>query len=138
MSTCHGTQHPSRALKPGERRGANPPQASTREQLCRRLFFFFLSFILTILGEFQVDSKGTQPCIYMYPFFARLHIPSRLPHNFEQSSLCCAPGPCCSCILRIAVSPCPSQTPYYPFPSSFPFVCQHLDFRFLASSTVIE
>ena len=36
---------------------------------------------------------------------------SRLPHDTEQSSLCCPAGPCWFCMLNIAVCPCPSQTP---------------------------
>jgi len=35
-----------------------------------------------------VDSKGSQPYIHMYPFSSKLPIPSRLPCNIEQSSLC--------------------------------------------------
>ena len=32
-------------------------------------FYFILGYSqLIILGQFQVNSKGTQPCIYMYPF----------------------------------------------------------------------
>ena len=92
------------AVPRSQGRGAGPILLRLPQGSSYAAPFFFLSFILTILGEFQVDSKGTQPCISMYPFFARLHIPSRLPHNFEQSSLRCVPGPCCSCILRIAVT----------------------------------
>ena len=36
---------------------------------------------------------------------------SRLPHDTEQSSLCCPAGPCWFSMLNIAVCPCPSQTP---------------------------
>ena len=38
-------------------------------------------------------------------------VPSRLPHNIEQSSLCCAVGLCWLSILNIAVCTCPSQAP---------------------------
>ena len=36
-------------------------------------------------------------------------LPSRLPHNIEQSSLCYRVGPCQLSILYIAVYTCPSQ-----------------------------
>ena len=35
-----------------------------------------------------MHSKGTKPYIYMYPFSPN-SLPSRLPHNTEQGSLCC-------------------------------------------------
>ena len=38
-------------------------------------------------------------------------LPSRLPHNFEQSCLCYTAGSWWESILNIAVSTCPSQTP---------------------------
>ena len=38
-------------------------------------------------------------------------LPSRLPHNMEQSSLCYAVGPCWSSSLNIAACTCPSLTP---------------------------
>ena len=39
-------------------------------------------------------------------------LPSRLPRNSEQSSLCCTVGPCWLSILNIVVCTCPPQTPY--------------------------
>ena len=49
-------------------------------------------------------------------------VPSRLPHNSEQSSLCYTVGPCWLSIYSIAVCTCPSQVHVheYPFPSPFP------------------
>ena len=47
-------------------------------------FYFILKYSqLTMLWQFQVDDKDTQPYIYVihYP------LPSRLAHNIEQSSL---------------------------------------------------
>ena len=38
-------------------------------------------------------------------------LPSRLPHNIEQSSLCSTVGPSWLSILNTAVYLCPSQTP---------------------------
>ena len=67
-----------------------------------------------MLRRFQVDSKGTQPYTYMYPFSPRL--PSKLPHNKEQSFLRCTVGPCWFSILNIAVCTCPSPLPNCPSP----------------------
>ena len=47
-------------------------------------------------------------------------LPSRLPHNPEQSSTCSAVGPCWWCILSVAVCTYPSQLPNCPFFPSFP------------------
>ena len=65
---------------------------------------------LTMLCQFQVNSTGTQPDMYMYPFSPTL-LPSRLPHNTEQSPMCYTVGPCWLSILTIAVCTCPPQTP---------------------------
>ena len=66
-----------------------------------------------------MDSKGTQPYIYMYPFSPQTPLPSRLLHNIEQNSLCCIVGLCWLSILNIAECTCWSQTPYL-FPHSSP------------------
>ena len=69
-----------------------------------------------------LQSVGSQRVRHDWSGLACTHIlpqaplPSRLPHNIEQSSLCCTVGPCCLSILNIAVCTCPSQTPYL-FPS---------------------
>ena len=63
------------------------------------------------LWKFQVNSQGTQPYVYMYPFFPKLPFPSRLPQNNEQSSICYTVGPSWLSILNIAVCSCPSQIP---------------------------
>ena len=49
-------------------------------------------------------------------------LPSWLPHNIEQTSLCCPAGPCGFSMLNTAVCPCPSQTPCLSLPPSFPLV----------------
>ena len=49
-------------------------------------------------------------------------LPSRLPHNTEQSPICCTIGPCRLSILNIAECACPSQLPNYPLSPSFPLV----------------
>ena len=50
------------------------------------------------------------------PILPQTPLPSRLPHNIEESSLCYTVGPCWLSILNIAVSTCWSQTPYLFFP----------------------
>ena len=37
-------------------------------------------------------------------------LPSRMPHNIEQSSVCYTVGPCWLSIVNIAACTCPSQT----------------------------
>ena len=65
---------------------------------------------LAMFWQFQVDSKGTQPYIYLYPPQSLLL--SRLsPPNIKQSSLCYTVGPFWLPILNIAMCTCPSQTP---------------------------
>ena len=54
---------------------------------------------LTMLWQFQVDSKGIQPYIYMYPF--SLKLPSHPGcQNIEQSSPCSTVGPCWLSIFK--------------------------------------
>ena len=59
---------------------------------------------LTMLREFKVNSKGTQPYIYIHvSIFPQSALPSRLPYNIEQSSMCYMVGPCLLSIWNIAV-----------------------------------
>ena len=44
-------------------------------------------------------------CMYV-SIFPQTLLPSRLPHNIEQSSMCCIVGPCWLSVLNIAVTPC--------------------------------
>ena len=79
---------------------------------------FFLNFLLCIRvwpinnvvivsGEQQRDSA-----IHIHiSILPKTHLPSRLPHNVEQSSLCYTIGPCWLPILNTAECTCPSQTP---------------------------
>ena len=46
-------------------------------------------------------------------------LPSRLPLNIEQSSICYTVGPCWLSVLNTAICTCPFQTNYV-FPPSFP------------------
>ena len=64
------------------------------------------------MWELQVNGERTQSNIYMYPFSPKLPLPSRLPHDIEQSSLSWTAGPFWLSVLNIAVCTCPSQTPY--------------------------
>jgi len=47
-------------------------------------------------------------------------LPSRLPHNIEQSSLCYRVGPCWLSILNTVACTCPSQTLIIPSPDPSP------------------
>ena len=57
-----------------------------------------------LMWEFQVNTEGTQPYVhgYMYPFSSN-PLPSRLPHNTEQSSMCYTVAPFWLPILNTAV-----------------------------------
>jgi len=59
----------------------------------------------------------TYTCIHTHP---QTPLPPRLPHDIEQSSLCCPAGPCWFSISNTAVCPCPSQTPWLSLPPIFP------------------
>ena len=74
---------------------------------------------LTMLWQFQVDTKGTQPYIYMYPFSPGSP-PIQAPEWRWAESPCHAVGPCWLSLLNIAVGACLSQTPYCPFPCPSP------------------
>ena len=56
-----------------------------------------------------MPSKGTQPYICMHPFSPKTSLPTRLPHNIEQTSLCYTVGPCWLSTLNTAVCTCQSQ-----------------------------
>ena len=56
-----------------------------------------------------MNSERTQPCIYMYPFPTpskkknkETPLPSGLPYNIEQSSMCCIVGLSWLSILNLA------------------------------------
>ena len=75
------------------------------------------------LISFRMDSfdllavQGTLKSLLQYHNYKVLSIllqtplPSRLPHDIKQSSLCCPAGPCWFSMLNTAVCPCPSQNP---------------------------
>ena len=79
-------------------------------------FYFLLGYSqLSVLWLFQVNSEGTQPYIYMYPFSPRPLL-FRLAHNIEQNSLCYTIGPYWLSDLNMAVCTWPFQTPNCPVP----------------------
>ena len=80
------------------------------------LFCIAVKLINSQCCQFQVIHKGTQPCIYMYPFCPRLPshpdyhiILSRVPVLYSRSLLVIR--------LNIAVCTCPSRTIPSPHPS---------------------
>ena len=85
-----------------------------------KMFYFILEYsqltMLCVSGGQQRDSAN-HIHISILP---QTPLPSRLPLNTEQSFLFCTVGPCWLSILNRAVCTCPSQTPNYPFPLSFP------------------
>ena len=72
------------------------------------LFFNFLfcigiweiSNVMIVSGE-QIGNSAIHIHVSILP---QTSLPSRLPHNIEQSSLCCIVGPCWLSILNIAVT----------------------------------
>ena len=69
-----------------------------------------------MLWQFQVTSKGTQPYMHKLSILPQTPLPSRPPHNIEQSSLCCMVGPCSLSILNIVVCTFPSPNPQLSLP----------------------
>ena len=86
-------------------------EAGVSDFLLKKIFFLEvqpINNVVTVSGEQQRDS-----IIHIHvSILPQIPLPSRLPHNTEQSSLCCTAGPCWLSILNTAVCPCPSQTPY--------------------------
>ena len=80
------------------------------------LTFYFvleLTIQLTINNVVIVSGgQGRDSAMYKHvSILPQTPLPSRLPHNIEQSSLCCSGGPCWLSILNIVVCACPSQAP---------------------------
>ena len=91
------------------------------------LYFYVFNFLFCIEVQLIINVviiSGRQQRSSIIQIHASIlpqaPLPSRLPHNIEQSSLCYTVGPCWLSILNTAVCTCPSQTPYlFPSPSSF-------------------
>ena len=91
------------------------------------LFFFFLTLnflfcigvyrpintVVMVSGRHQRDSPRRTHA----SFLPQTPLPSRLPHDIEQSSLWWTAGPCGFSMLNTTV--CPSQTPWLSLPPSF-------------------
>ena len=63
----------------------------------------------------MIISGGQQsdPAIHTHvSILPQTPLPSRLPHNTEQSFMCYTGGPCWLSVLNIAMCTCPSQTSY--------------------------
>ena len=79
--------------------------------------------VLIVSGEQQRDSA-----IYIHvPILPQTPLPSRLPHNVEQSSICYTVGPCWLSILRVAVCTCQEMNlfviPTWLFQHEFELLC---------------
>ena len=67
---------------------------------------------MIVSGEQQRDSA-----IHIHvPILPQTPLPSRLPHNIEQSSLCCTVGPCWLPTYIQQCAPVHPKLPNYPFP----------------------
>ena len=76
-------------------------------------FYFVLGYSqltknIVIVSAEQWRDSAIQIHISILP---QTPLPSRLPHNIEQSSMCYTVGPCWFSILNTAVCTCPSQSP---------------------------
>ena len=89
------------------------------------LFFFFLNFYIGVepINKAVIVSHELQrdSAVHVHvSILPQTPLPSRLPHYFEQSSVCHTIGPCWLFILNTAVCTCRPKLPNYPFPPSFP------------------
>ena len=74
-------------------------------------FYFILEYSqVKMFEQFQVNSKATERYICMH-LFSPNSLPSRLPHNTEQSCMGYTVSLWWLSILNTAVCTCPSQTP---------------------------
>ena len=86
--------------------------------------YFFSSFFLFYIGAQMIknaviisNEQQRDSAIHIYlSILPRTPLPSRLPYNIEQSSLCYTRGPCWLSILNIAVYRCLSQIPWLSLP----------------------
>ena len=81
-------------------------------------FVFFLNFLFYIgvqlINNVVIvsDAQQSNSAIHIHvSILPQTPLPSRLPHNIEQSSLCYTVGPCWLSFLNIAVCTCQPQTP---------------------------
>ena len=76
--------------------------------LKKKTFYCILKYRwLTCCDSFRWNSEGDSAihaCVFILP---QVPLPSRLPHNIEQTSMCCIVVPSWLSILNIAVCTCP-------------------------------
>ena len=105
--------------------GDDPSTIPSNLSSCFSVGFFFFHFLFCIgvmLINNVVIASGEQrrdSAIHIHvSILPQTLLPSRLPHNYEQSSLCYTGGPCWLSILNIAQCVhVDSKLPNYPFPS---------------------
>ena len=83
-----------------ESMGLSSPWACKESDTTERLSpSQLINNVVRVSGEQQRDSATHRHV----PILPQTRLPSRLPHNIEQGSLCCTVGPCWLFILNIAV-----------------------------------
>ena len=99
-------------------------------------FYFVLGYSELTKNVIVTDEQQRDSVIHVHvSILPQTPLPSKLPHKFEQSSLCFREGPCCLSILNIAVCASPSQTSYLSFPLVLPpgnhtlFLCFFLFYK---------
>ena len=96
--------------KPGGLQSKQSQRVGNKKQLSTHSYP--INNVVIVSSEQQRDSA-----IHIHvSILLQTPLPSRLPHNTEQSSLCSTAGPCLWSILNIAVCTCPSQTPKLSLP----------------------
>ena len=82
-------------------------------------FYFILEYTWLVSGGQKSDSLID----IQISILPEIPLPSRLPQNIEQSSLCYTVGPCWFSILNKALCACWWQTPYLTLPCLFSHFC---------------
>ena len=78
--------------------------------LYKTLFYIGVWLINNVVIVLSAQQRDSAIHIHV-SILPQTPLPSRLPHDIEQSSLSYTVGPCWLSILIIAVWTCPSQTP---------------------------
>ena len=79
--------------------------------------------VIVVVSDAQQSNSAIHIHVSILP---QTLLPSRLPHNIEQCSLCYITGPCLLSILSIVVCTHQSHIPYYPFYPPFPLTILNL------------
>ena len=96
----------------------SPQQSRTRKPIVPIFINFLFCIGVQPVNNVVTVSSGQHGDSVTYihvSILPQTALPSRLPHNNEQNSLCYTVGTCWLCVLNVAVCACPSQ---YPFPTS--------------------